>query len=248
MSSTNVSPNSAIGAASRTSPTASSTVMKNRVTSGSVTVTGSPRCDLLGDHGRAANRGCRGRCRSGPSRRASGRRPCACDDHLGQPLGRAEDATGSAALSVEISTNRSAPCSAAACDQVLGAEHVGLHALARDAARAAAGACGRRRGRRPRGRHRANTCSIRVCVPDVGDDDLVAVEQRPAVQLELQRVHVRLVVVEHVQGRRVVAPDLPAQLLADRAAGPVTRTRAPARSWPAPTARGSGARPGRAGR
>ena len=47
-------------------------------------------------------------------------------------------------------------------------------------------------------------------VPDVRDDNARAVQQRLAIKFELKRVHVRLVVVEHVQAGRVVTPDLSA--------------------------------------
>ena len=47
-------------------------------------------------------------------------------------------------------------------------------------------------------------------VPDVRDDNARAVQQRLAIKFELKRVHVRLVVVEHVQASRVVTPDLSA--------------------------------------
>ena len=58
-----------------------------------------------------------------------------------------------------------------------------------------------------------------LLVPDVGQHDVLGVQQRLAAELELEPVQVGLVVVEQVERRRVEAPDLPAQLAADRATG-----------------------------
>ncbi len=55
-------------------------------------------------------------------------------------------------------------------------------------------------------------------VADIRDDHLGAVEQRLAVQFQLEAVQVGLVVVQHVQRGGIVAADLAAQLLADRTA------------------------------
>ena len=56
-------------------------------------------------------------------------------------------------------------------------------------------------------------------VADVRDDHIGTVEERLAVEFELKGVQVRFVVIEHVQRSRIAAPDLAAQLLADRTAG-----------------------------
>ena len=81
---------SAIRAASSTRPTASSMVMKNRVTSGCVTVTADPRGELLADH--VEQRAATAEHVAEPDRGQHGRRAwCAVEHHLGQPLGRTED-------------------------------------------------------------------------------------------------------------------------------------------------------------
>ena len=130
MSSTNISPALAMLAASMTSPTASSTVMKKRVTSGWVTVTGSPFsiCSDSTDRNEPrlpstlpkrteASGCCRGLAR--------------LHDHLGQPLGHAEHrgrvgrlVGGDQDEAVDASSPR------AASTRLQGAEHVRLHALA----------------------------------------------------------------------------------------------------------------------
>src|SRR5919107_882547 len=57
-------------------------------------------------------------------------------------------------------------------------------------------------------------------VADVGDDQLVGVEQGPAVELQLQPVQVGLVVVEQVQRLWSECGDLAAELAADRPTRP----------------------------
>ena len=201
-----------------TRPTASSTVMKNRVTSGWVTVTGSP----LGRSGRGprsgTSRGCQARCRTGPSRPALAARR-ALHDHLREPLGGAEDRTGSAALSVEIRRSRRVPHRTAASTHVLGAEHVGLDALARVPFEqrqvlvrggveddVAAGPT-------------ANTCSDPALVADVGDDDLVGCRAAPAFSSSWSacRFDSSWSSMCSAAGSK---PDLAAQLLADGTARP----------------------------
>ena len=84
-------------------------------------------------------------------------------------------------------------------EHVLGAEDVGLHALA--------GVLLEHRQVLERGGveddlglvARAKTCRIRSRVADVGDHGVVGVEQGLAPELELQAVQVGLVVVEHDQ-------------------------------------------------
>ena len=192
--------------------------MKNRVTSGSVTVTGSPCSIWSADHGeqRAAAAEDVAEADRADAHLAVG---VGLHDHLGQPLGRAQDRLGLGGLVGGDQQQPRRPGLGRRPHHVLGAEHVRLHALARVPLeqRQVLVRGGVEDDIRP---DRAEHLPDPGLVPDVGDDDLGAVEQRPPVQLELQRVHVRLVVVEHVQGRRVMAPDLAAQLLADRAAGP----------------------------
>ena len=221
MSSTYVSAPSAIRAASRTRPTASSMVMKNRVTSGCgdghrpIRVASCSRDHVqqrpaAAEHVAEADRRT-ARCGDPAVRAGAPARPAA--------WWRPRTEVGLAALSVEISTNRSTSWAIGGLDQVLGAADVGLHALAgvpleqrqvlerggvEDDLRA--GARGRSGAIRSRSRMSATTT-------------VVGVQQRLAPQLELQPVQVRLVVVEHDQLARAEAADLAAQLAADRAAG-----------------------------
>ena len=66
-------------------------------------------------------------------------------------------------------------------------------------------------------------------VADVAEDDVVGVEQRPAVDRELDGVQRGLVAVEHHQLGRLEAVDLAAELGADGAAGAGDQDRRPVR-------------------
>ncbi len=103
-------------------------------------------------------------------------------------------------------------------DEVLRPQHVGLDALAR----------------MPLQKRKVLVCGCMeddlkfefreqlldsLAVPDVGDDQLVAVQQGLSVELHLQPVEVRLVVIEHVKRCRTERLDLAAQLTSYRAAG-----------------------------
>ncbi len=146
MSRTNVSAYSAIAAVSSTSPTASSTVMKNRVTSGWVTVTGWSRAIWSASTDRNEPR----LPSTLPKRTeasVTGPPACALHDQLGQPLGRAEHRGRVGRL---VGRDQHEPAAAVLdgrLDHVLRAAHVRLDGLARRAAPAAAGACGPRHGR-----------------------------------------------------------------------------------------------------
>jgi hypothetical protein len=66
---------------------------------------------------------------------------------------------------------------------------------------------------------------LKAClVPNVGDDDLVGVQDAWTDEFEMQRVKVGLVVIEKVQRGRLEPPDLAAQL---GPPAPVTSTRLP---------------------
>ena len=113
MSSTNVSAYSAMAAASSTRPTASSTVMKNRETSGWVTVTGSARAIWSASTDRNDPR----LPRTLPKRtEASVTGPPAArwTTSSASRLLAPSTEVGSAALSVEMRTKRLVPCRIAA--------------------------------------------------------------------------------------------------------------------------------------
>ena len=118
MSSTKVSPSSAMLADSMTNPTASSTVMKNRVTSGCVTVTASPFSICSDSTDRNEPR----LPRTLPKRTdANLVNPpaCACTIISATRFDAPRIDIGSAALSVEIRMNRSTPVSTAASTRCL---------------------------------------------------------------------------------------------------------------------------------
>ncbi len=118
MSSTNTSPPRAIRPASSTRPTASSMVMKKRVTSGWVTVTGPPlrNCSASTDSSEPReprtlpNR----TAEKTPVPRLRASRALAWTISSARRLLAPRTEVGSAALSVEISTNRSTPVASAA--------------------------------------------------------------------------------------------------------------------------------------
>jgi hypothetical protein len=100
---------------------------------------------------------------------------------------------------------------------LLGADHVGLPALVRVRLEQRQ-VLERRRVEHHVGAVLLEQLEHAVAVADVGEQQIVAVEQRPAVDRQLHGVQAALVAVELEERRGLEAGELAAQLAADRAA------------------------------
>ena len=153
-------------------------------------------------------------------RREDGRRPLlGRQDHLGEPLRAPSTEVGFAALSVETRTNRSVSWVIGGVHEVVRADDVRLHSLARVPFEA--GQVLERRGvedhvRTARPEHLVDP----VGVTDVGDDEQSESSRASPATSSCSPVQVGLVVVDHDRRRGPEARDLSAQLAADGPAGP----------------------------